>query len=234
MKKLTLLILLIISTKSFSQTKSFIDLPYIETSAKVDTLVIPDRIYLNISITEKDTKGKISVEELESKMNEKFKSLGINVETQLSLNDLSSNYKKYFFKQQDILKSKNYTLVLYDAKISGKVLIALEEMEISNVVLEKTEYSKAEKMLLTLKTKAIEKAKNQAIAMTKPLNQKVGNAIFISDFNSEVLRGLAGSASGIRIRGANSISAKKEYVPADIEFEKIKIETELNVKFKLE
>lgn len=234
MKKITLFILLIIATKSISQTKTFIDLPYIETSAKVDTLVIPDRIYLNISITEKDTKGKVSVEELESKMNEKFKSMGINVETQLSLNDLGSNYKKYFFKQQDILKNKNYTLLLYDAKISGKVLIALEEMEISNVVLEKTEYSKADKMILILKTKAIEKAKSQAIAMTKPLNQKVGNAIFISDYNAEILRGLAGSASGIRIRGANSISAKKEYVPADIEFEKIKIETEINVKFKLE
>lgn len=234
MKKITLLILLIVATKSISQTKTFIDLPYIETSAKVDTLVIPDRIYLNISITEKDTKGKVSVEELESKMNEKFKLLGINIETQLSLNDLGSNYKKYFFKQQDIVKNKNYTLLLYDAKISGKVLMALEEMEISNVVLEKTEYSKADKMILTLKTKAIEKAKSQAIAMTKPLNQKVGNAIFISDFNTEILRGLAGSVSGIRIRGVSTISAKKEYVPADIEFEKIKIETEVNVKFKLE
>ena len=59
MKKITLLLLLIITTKSISQTKTFIDLPYIETSAKVDTLVIPDRIYLNISITEKDSKGKI-------------------------------------------------------------------------------------------------------------------------------------------------------------------------------
>ena len=234
MKKLTLFILLIIATKSISQTKTFIDVPYIETSAKVDTLVIPDRIYLNISITEKDTKGKVSVEELESKMNEKFKSMGINIETQLSLNDLGSNYKKYFFKQQDILKNKNYTLLLYDAKISGKVLIALEEMEISNVILERTEYSKADKMILTLKTKAIEKAKSQAIAMTKPLNQKVGNAIFISDYNAEILRGLAGSAAGIKIRGANSISEKKEYVSADIEFEKIKIQTELNVKFKIE
>ena len=235
MKKITLFILLIIATKSISQTKTFIDLPYIETSAKVDTLVIPDRIYLNISITEKDTKGKVSVEELESKMNEKFKSMGINVETQLSLNDLGSNYKKYFFKQQDIQKNKNYTLMLYDAKISGKVLIALEEMEISNVILEKTEYSKTDKIILSLKSKAMEKAKNQAIAMSKPLNQKVGNAIFISDsYNGLILRGLAGSTSGIRIRGNSSIQEKKEFIPADIEFEKIKIETELNVKFKLE
>ena len=233
MKKLFLTILVLTFSKTFSQTKNFIDQPYIETSAKVDTLVIPDRIYLNISITEKDTKGKISVEELETKMNEKLKSLGIVTEKQLTLNDLSSNYKKYFLKQQDILKNKNYTLLVNNAKIAGRVIVALEEIEISNVVLEKTEYSKAEEMIMTLKSEAIMKAKNQAIAMTKPLNQKVGNAIFISDF-SNIVNMLSGRVSGIQIRGARSLEEKDKYEPVNIEFEKIKIETEVKATFKLE
>ena len=66
-----ILFLLLISNSVFSQTKSFIDLPYVETSVKVDTLVIPDRIYLTIVISEKDTKGKVSVEELEKRMQQK-------------------------------------------------------------------------------------------------------------------------------------------------------------------
>ncbi len=233
MKKLFLTILVLTFSQTFSQTKNFIDQPYVETSAKVDTLVIPDRIYLNISITEKDTKGKISVEELETKMNEKLKSLGIVTEKQLTLNDLSSNYKKYFLKQQDILKNKNYTLLVNNAKIAGRVIVALEEIEISNVVLEKTEYSKAEEMIMTLKSEAIVKAKNQAIAMTKPLNQKVGNAIFISDF-SNIVNMLSGRVSGIQIRGARSLEEKDKYEPVNIEFEKIKIETEVKATFKLE
>ncbi|MEY2739744.1 MAG: hypothetical protein RL259_1653 [Bacteroidota bacterium] len=233
MKKIFLTFLILICAKSLSQTKNFIDLPYIETSAKVDTLVIPDRIYLNISITEKDTKGKISAEELETKMNEKLKSLGIATEKQLTLNDLSSNYKKHFLKQQDILKNKNYTLLVFNAKVAGKVIIALEEIEISNVILEKTEYSKAEEMILTLKSEAIIKAKNQAIAMTKPLNQKVGNAIYISDF-SNIVNMLSGRVSGIQIRGTRSLEEKDKYEPVNIEFEKIKIETEVKATFKLE
>ena len=233
MKKIFLTILVLTFAKTFSQTKNFIDQPYIETSAKVDTLVIPDRIYLNISITEKDTKGKISVEELETKMNEKLKSLGIITEKQLTLNDLSSNYKKYFLKQQDILKNKNYTLLVYNAKIAGRVIVALEEIEISNVILEKTEYSKAEEMIMTLKSEAILKAKNQAIAMTKPLNQKVGNAIYISDF-SNIVNMLSGRVAGIQIRGARSLEEKDKSEPINIEFEKIKIETEVKATFKLE
>lgn len=232
MKKITLLFILIISASSFSQTKNFLDLPYIETAAKVDTLVIPDRIYLNISFFEKDSKGKMSVEELENKMNEKLKEIGINTEKQLTLNDLASNYKKYFLKQQDVQKNKNYTLLVYNAQIAGKVIMALEEIEISNVFLEKTEYSKAEEMILILKGEAILKAKNQAIAMTKPLNQKLGNAIYISDY-SNIINLLNGRVSGIQIRGNRSLE-KEKYEPINIEFEKIKIESEVKVTFKLE
>lgn len=232
MKKITLLFILIISASSFSQTKNFLDLPYIETAAKVDTLVIPDRIYLNISFFEKDSKGKMSVEELENKMNEKLKEIGINTEKQLTLNDLASNYKKYFLKQQDVQKNKNYTLLVYNAQIAGKVIMALEEIEISNVFLEKTEYSKAEEMILILKGEAILKAKNQAIAMTKPLNQKLGNAIYISDYSNNINL-LNGRVSGIQIRGNRSLE-KEKYEPINIEFEKIKIESEVKVTFKLE
>jgi hypothetical protein len=49
MKTLSLFAALFIaSLNSFSQEKNFIDHPYIEATAKSDTLVIPDTIYLTI------------------------------------------------------------------------------------------------------------------------------------------------------------------------------------------
>ena len=227
-----ILFLLLISNSVFSQTKSFIDLPYVETTVKVDTLVIPDRIYLTIVISEKDTKGKISVEELEKRMANKLTSIGIDLSKQLSLNDLSSNFKKYFLKQQEVLKAKSYTLLVYDAKTAGKVIVELENTEISNVFLEKTEYSKIEQLKLELKSKAILKAKSNAIFMTEPLGQKVGKAIFISD-NNNVSNSFSGQVAGLQIRGMNAFKESK-FEPLDIEFQKIKVETELNAKFIIE
>ena len=116
MKNLLSIITLCIVSFVFSQTKNFIDQPYLETSAKADTLVIPDRIYLDILISEKDTKDKKSIEELEILMEEKLKSIGIDTKKQLTLNDLASNFKKYFLKNTDILKTKSYSLIVYDAK----------------------------------------------------------------------------------------------------------------------
>lgn len=227
------LLLMLIVFKSYSQTKNFIDMPYVETTANVDTFVVPDKIYLSIIITEKDTKGKTSVEELEAKIETELKNIGINTTEKLSLYDLSSNFKKYFLKGQDVLKVKSYILIVEDALMAGKVIIALERINISNIAIEKTEYSEIEKLRLILKSKAILKAKLQAQSLAEPLNQKVGNAIFILDLsNKYVSNALQGRVAGIQIRGTSTINSK--YKPADIKFEKIKVESAVEVKFKLE
>ncbi len=233
MKKIILILVLsLIYVSVFSQTKNFIDQPYIETRTKVDTLVSPDRIYLTILIAEKDTKGKISVEEFENKMAVKLVSLGVDLQQQLTLSDLASNFKKYFLKRKDVLKSKAYSLVIYDALTAGKIIVGLEEIGISNVKLQKTAYSKIEDLKLKLKTKAIVKAKNQAEALLKPLNQKVGTAIYISDVNNYNNYGLQGRVAGIEVM--YTVDKKNNFEPIDIEFKKIKIQSEISIKFKIE
>jgi len=229
----SIFILFICVEQNFAQTKNFIDQPYIETRAKLDTLITPDRIYLNIIITEKDTKGKISVEALESKMESKFKSMGIDTENNLTLNDLASNFKKYFLKQQDVLKVKSYTLMIGDAVTAGKVIIALEELDISNVSIDRTEFSKIDDLKLQLKSKVMLKAKKQADALSQPLGQKVGKAIFISDLSNNIRNSLQGRVSGVQIRGYSAMK-ENNIAPANIQFEKIKIESEVNVMFMLE
>jgi hypothetical protein len=226
--------LLVCALSGYGQTKNFIDQPYVETSAFVDTLVTPDEIYLNILISEKDTKGKTSVEEQEAQMEKTLKGLGIDTKEDLTLNDLASNFKKYFLKSQDVLKSKVYSLKVGDAITAGKVILALEKIEISNVLLDRTEFSRIEQLKLELKSKAIAKARKQAEYMTSPLNQKVGAAIHIADQSDNYPGGmLQGQSSGIMIRGY-SAAKEAEFKPADIEFEKIKVESNVFVKFKLE
>lgn len=232
MKKNWIIVLaLIITSITFSQTKNYIDQPYLETNAKVDTLVVPDQIYLNIFIAEKDSKGKVGIEEQENNMAQILKSLDIDLEKQLSLGDMSSNFKKYFLKQKDILKSKSFTLIVYDAVTAGEVMLALEKNNISNVSIEKTAYSKIEELRLALKVKAIKKAKLNAESLTEPLSQKVGKAIYISDLgnnNNNYYR-----SSNIQIRGMSSVK-EADFKPIDVEFEKIKVESNISVKFILE
>jgi len=212
MKKLTLLFLIILSSKSISQTKNFIDLPYIETSARVDTLVIPDRIYLKIIISEKDTKNEKSVEELENLMEQKLKSLGIDTNKDLTLSDAASNFKKYFLKQTDVVKTKSYNLKVESAKMAGNVIAELETIDISNIRVTKTENTEYEKIKLLLKSKAVEKAKKQAEALLNPLNQKVGKAIYINDDLTLKYNAEEGQLNEVVVVGFSS-RQKQEFKP---------------------
>lgn len=231
MKKFFIAITLIFTgLQANAQTKSFLDTPYLETTAVVDTLVTPDRIFLNITITEKDSKGRVSVEEQEQKMAKALKSLGINLDKQLKIQDLASNFQDYFLRQKQVLKSKQYELVVYDGKTAGQVLLALEGMDISNVYLQKTEYSKMDELELALKTMAVKKAKLKADALTKPLGQKVGPAIHIVDNSTPYYPRPVQMMSKMRTMDA----AESAPQPLDVDFQQIKIETNINVTFALQ
>ena len=95
---LTAAFLIASSIIGYSQTKNFIDQPYLETTAKVDSLVQPDRIYLSILIQEKEDRNKTSVEAQEQLLAEVLENLDIDLKKQLKIEDLASNYKKYFLR----------------------------------------------------------------------------------------------------------------------------------------
>lgn len=231
MKKFGIIIMMLSVWLGNAQTKNFIDQSYIDTTAKVDTLVVPDRIFVTIILQEEDSKGKISLENLEKKMQKALKNSNVNVKEDLELRDMSSNFKKYFLKDKDIHKSKSYSLLLHDASTAQTVLLELEKLGISNVFLEKTEYSKMDELELVLKTKAIEKAKRQAEYLTFPLGQEIGKAIYIMDRNQHHNRYRANNLDEVVVIGYGT--TKKESSPVGFEFEKILIETTISVKFEL-
>ena len=213
-----------------AQQKNFIDQAYIETRAMVDTLVVPNRITLGIFISEEDHSRKTNVESLELKMGKTLEKLGIDITKQLKLTDLSSNFKNYILRRQDIKKSKSYELEVYDAVTAGRVITALERAGISNVNLIKTSYSAMDALRIQLKSKAILKAKEQAEAMAKPLGQSVGKALYISDFNSN------SNPVFYNRRMKLQMSALEEEASEEtlqIEFEKIKVSASISVNFAL-
>ncbi|WP_213196414.1 SIMPL domain-containing protein [Cloacibacterium caeni] len=232
MKNLMTIIALFIVSFVFSQTKNFIDQPYLETSAEADTLVIPDRIYLKITISENDTKNKKSVEELENIMVQKLKNLGIDTNKQLLMNDLGSSYKKYVLKTTDVMKTKSYDLLVFDGLTAGKVIQELENEDISNIQLLKTQHSQEEKILADLKRRAIIKAKKNANNIANAIGQKVGNAIFIKTLE------IPQANNQLMIRGINTLGysnkTQQEFEPADLNFRKIGFSASLSVTFKLE
>ncbi len=219
----------LISAISLSQQADLSNIPQIQTKATFTAEVNPDKITLSITLSEENTRGKVSIEQLEQRMEKVLLENKVDLQKQLFLVDLSSNFKNYFLKKTDVQKTKNYQLIMFDAQSAGKILKGLEKQEISNVELVKTEYIKLEELKIELKGKAVEKAKRQAEEMVKNLNQKLGSAIFISDLSTSISRQLNGSNGSNFIVGYAAQEAKM-----DVEFDKIRVDATVIVYFKLE
>jgi uncharacterized protein YggE len=224
--------LLLVAHASLAQEKNFIDVPYIETSTRVDTLITPDRVYLKIALAEKDSKGKVTVEDLEARMLAKLEAIGIDVEKQLMVQDLASNFQQYFLRKQEVMKSKEYSLLLHDANTTMQVLVGLEEENIANVSVERTEYSRHEELLLELRRLAILKARRNAEAITAALGQGVGAPLHIADMTSSFSSPLMLETRVMGMRALDSNFAKSKQ--ANLEFQKIRFEASVSAKFRME
>jgi len=233
MKNLLFILLIFITINAFSQDKSTNNKPFIEVTGQADTLVLPNKIWINVLLTEKDSKGKKSVEDLEKEMILKLKEIGINTEKNLSLNDMTSNYKFYLLKQSDILKSKSYSVLVADAQTASKVFIGLEKIGLSNVQIDRVENDQQKNIRLLINAKAILRAKQVAESFSKPLNQKVGNAIQINNFE-DISNQFTGNLAEITVKARGSFYSESPADEPNIEFQKIKIVSSVQVRFLLE
>ena len=236
MKKSFLIFVMFFVWNLFSAQRDFLDQPHIEVEAEADTLVVPDRIYVSITLNEADSKNKKSVEEQEKQLETILKKLKINTDKDLSVLGYSSDFKKYFLKGQNILKTKKYSLLVRDAYTLGNVIISLEEAGISNTEVEKVEYSKSKELLLELKSEAVKRSRITADKLVKPLNQKAGKALYISDTNYGGIEDY--EYATVRDLALQEIEYKKEGASEEflrkLDFQKIKFSTTVYVKYQLD
>lgn len=234
MKNLFFALAILISTAVFGQNgeKNFIDQNFIEVTGKAEMEVTPDEIYLKILIIEKEIKGK-SLIEVENSMIAKLQEIGIDTKKDLSLKDFSSNFRNYWITKSEIILTKEYQLLVREAKVAGKVFLELQTLGISNISIDRVENSKIQEYRKEVKINAIKAAHEKAKSLTLAINQDIGKAIYIQEKENGFLNSLSGRTAGIQIRGANSVTSFSNRVEPDIEFEKIKLDYSIIVRFEL-
>jgi len=230
MKKQILILALffVVALVKGQDSKNFIDQNYIEVTGIAYKEVVPDEIYLKIRIDEKDNKGRESIQSLERKMLRRLESIGIDIDKQVKLNDFSSNFQFYFLKRTDVFESKEYTIQVSTGAKAGEVITELSDMGISNVTLDRVAYSDEEGLKLEVKALAIKNAKMKAASLAGALDQTIGRAIHIQEYDSP--RMFRSNNMEMKVRGAGSMNDQS--LP-EVGFEKIRVDASVQVKFIL-
>lgn len=157
---------------------------YIEVSARAEKQITPDEIYLTINLNELNSKGKISVEKQEADMIKALRGLKIDVEKDLTVQDMGSDLQKYFLRKDNILASKSYVLKVNTAAQAMAALEALNAVNISDISLLRTGISpQLEKQTKDeLLTEAAKKAKENAQILATAVGSQAGQVIYIQNY----------------------------------------------------
>lgn len=156
------------------------DIPYIEISSSADTLVVPNKFRIAITLSEAPSKGKTSLAELEKSLATALKASGVDMQSQLVITGQSNANGK----RKDIYQYKSYLLTLREAAQVETVFDALQENGISNARLTESTRSDLRELQALVRVKAMKNAYQTASELAGAVGQRVGKAIMIQAYSS--------------------------------------------------
>ncbi len=202
---------------------------YIQVNGRAEMEVTPDEFYLQIIINERDSKGKISVESQQRDMIAALKRLGIDVDRQLRMANLSSE----FFKKNTSVAMAKYQLQLGSSAEVARAWQALDNLGISDVSILKVSHSKIDQYKEQVRVAAIRNARQNAETLAEAIGQSVGKCFYIYDSNSNVMPVMYDNMMLMRsAKASGAVEMQAEEEP--LEFKTIRLEYNVQTKFVLE
>jgi uncharacterized protein YggE len=209
--------------------------PYIEVVGKAELEIVPDEIYIAITLKEEyDNKEKITIEQKEEKLIKALKNIGINV-TDLALSSTNAGTIKVQWKRKDVLTQKDYSLKVADAITVGKVFQELDKIEIKNAYIFKVDHSKIDSLRRENRINAIKAAKTKADYLLNAIGEQTGKAIVVREELSDLNTGNQYRVNQL-LNYSNTSSTENMYDKIgsnEIEFQKIKVSSSVYVKFQI-
>lgn len=212
--------------------KNFIDQNYIEVVGFAEKEIFPDEIYLNILIDEKESRSK-TLEQLERSMIKALKQLGIDVDEKLTIKDFVSDFKNIWLRKDEVKMVKEYQLLVHSGQMVAQVYGELEKLDISNINIARLDHSQLQKFRDEVKVDAIVAAREKAGSLSRAIGQDIGRAIYIQEYQGGLnMSGQLANVSGIVLRGTGMNPEMQPPAP-NLDFEKLRMEYRVMVRFEL-
>ena len=141
--------------------------------------VTPDKFTIAITISETDSKGRISLDEQEKAMIKCLRAEGFDTEEALRL---KNNYSSYM--RRGALATRDYELVVHGAERLSVALATLEELNLHSVSLSSATCTNLDAIREELRREAMRDAKHNAEVLAGAIEQEIGPCTYIHDYNS--------------------------------------------------
>ncbi len=230
MRRLTLVAAAIfcIATTAVAQSNYTPIQNFIEVTGTSEIVLTPDTFYVVITIDEGDSKGRITAPEQQKRMIDELQKIGVDIESQLKVNSLSSAYAQ----RKEAFSTISYTLKLTSEEMLASTFEIVDKLYISNVYLERTESSKYSEAKSEARRAAAQDAQNAAKELAKEMKVELGSCFYIGDMSNDY--NPSNYISRPTILRSNAADAAASISSTPLELKEIKINYKVKTKFLIE
>lgn len=216
---------LMLTTSLYAQQTNVMDQPYIEVSGQAEIEVVPDKMYVQITI-DGDSKGKETVLQQEKEMVQRFDALGIDVEKKLVVQELFNSA----LKSNKVTTFKMYRLEVNSATQLAHVFQALQAIGIAQAEIESVDVSNKEELIQKIRAEAAQNARQNALVLANALGQELGKALYVQDYSTSPYEYMNMSTRDYAMAEVREVVA--EVAPV-FEFQKVTFNSSVRVRFLL-
>lgn len=216
---------LMLTTSLYAQQTNVMDQPYIEVSGQAEVEVVPDKIYVQITI-DGDSKGQETVLQQEKEMVQRFDALGIDVEKKLVVQELFNSA----LKSNKVTTFKMYRLEVNSATQLAHVFQVLQAIGIAQAEIESVDVSNKEELIQKIRAEAAQNARQNALVLANALGQELGKALYVQDYSTSPYEYMNMSTKDYAMAEVREVVA--EVAPV-LEFQKVTFNSSVRVRFLL-
>ena len=240
MKKYSIiLIAFIIPFITFAQTdEPANDTPFIEVTGYAVKKVVPDEIFIQIILKERqENRETITVEKQLDDLKNALTALGIPLEN-LDIADAAAEYIRVKWTKRDVVKQGEYELKVKSAEEVVKVFEKLGDLDVEDADIIRVSHSKMQEFKKEVAVNAISAARDKADYLLAAIGQERGSALIVKSIDVFDDSGYLLYNSNVRGSRANDVSYYQDYQAKTItkefiQFKKINIEANIYVKFEI-
>ena len=183
MKKIIFAICIISKTLLFSQNSTEEkEYKIIEVTGIAEMSIPPNMIVFNINLTERmEGKEKLTIDKQEQSLKEGLSKIGIDIQKDLKIVDLTSIYLVQRRKKDMTISNKDYRLTVTDMSKISKIQDLADRLRLNRLDLILSTNTDLPKYRKETKIASIKAAKEKAEYLLTAIGQKLGKAIFIQE-----------------------------------------------------
>jgi len=219
----TFLLLAALTGANAQATQPVADPPYIEVTGTAEKFVIPDIIYIAITLRDKVVnKDTYTIAAQEAKLKSALQGLGIDLKN-LSLTGASTDIIKYKRKDRGVEEVKEYELKVSSAADVSRVFEALHNIEVKEANIARTDHSQMDALRKEVRINAMKAAKEKATYLLQAIGEEPGKPLIVRE---ELLSGRSNFSN-------LSVNATFKEESPEMQYESMQLKFSYYVKYSI-